>query len=96
MIDEKMLAQLVDLKFEDILELIQTVCTAARLNKQITRSPSDKVEIALGLQNVANHMLEECGSIVEITITNPMWHNAIYYLTNSNGGEPGDVMRDIS
>lgn len=95
LIDENMLAQLVELKFDDMLELIRTVGAAAALNPQITKSPNDKIRIALELHSVANHMLENCGSTVEFTISNPMWKNMIHYLTDSDGGEPKDVMRDI-
>lgn len=95
-IDEKMLSQLIDLKLEDIAELVETVGVGVRLNTQLAKSVDDKMAIALALQSFASHMLEECGSQVEITITNPMWNNKIYYLTDSGGGEPKDVLRDIS
>ncbi len=91
-----MLDQLVNLKFDDMMELIATVGIAARLNPQLAKSVDDKMGVALILQSIANHMLEECGSKVEVTISNPMWKNIIHYLTDSGGSKPEDVMRDIS
>jgi len=64
-----------------MLDLIDTVGTAATLNEQLMTASERKITVALAMLEYANTMLEQCGCNVKTEINNPSWDNPARYKT---------------
>ena len=73
--------RVLELSPQHMLDLIDTVGTAAVLNEQLTVASESKIAIALTMLEHANTMLEQCGCKVETKINNPIWDNPAMYKT---------------
>lgn len=73
--------RVLELSPQHMLDLIDTVGTAAVLNEQLTIASERKIAVALKMLEYANTMLEQCGCKVETEINNPSWDDPAKYKT---------------
>lgn len=71
----------INLPLSNILDLIETVSTAAMFNAQLSNSQDDKISIALFMLSHANQILEQCGCTINTHINHPTWDGTSEYKT---------------
>ena len=79
--------QVIELPPETMVELLETVCMAARMSPGLALVPNSKIAIACTMMANANAMLEQCGCTIDTTIKNKTWTNDATYKTGMDGME---------
>lgn len=85
-IELNIFAQMLEVSPEIMLELIETVGTAAMLNPHLALSSQHQLAAAASLLSFGSSVFEQNGCKLDITITNPSWTDSSKYKTGEKYG----------